>query len=311
MVAIKGKSFDEERFDATGNGTYFDECVFNKCTFTGDLDLRFNACRLINCDFGQAKKHSKDIQKLGFGKCVIEDGAFYSVRLRDSYFANCELDGLGFLYTEFDGVNLVNTRGLPSCRYLERIYVTPETRNDLNIDLLDVPLDHFDRIASWEKLRAFGRLPLFGTSLTVLVSIPLIFYVLALYNDHVWRLRVVGSCFLLPLRLNELLGALHTIPIPSLSLWLLVSTLLLAVASSMFRLLCPPRIQEFSRAQWTDQIGNSALPYLVDSWRKRWARMIAAPCYLAGGIGTVFVLLVKLWNAGAFIWKNSEFHWGL
>ena len=154
-----------------------------------------------------------------------------------------------------------------------------------------------------------GRLPLFATSLTALVSIPLIFYLLAVYNVQIERLKARPLPPDTPAQVRHIIDSLQPLALPSLSLWLLVSTLLLGTASMIYSSLCPARVREFSLAQWMDDHGKPVLHYLADSWSKRWARMIAAPFYLIGGGGTVIILLVKLWNAGEFIWKNSRFGW--
>ena len=49
-------------------------------------------------------------------------------------------------------------------------------------------LSHWDWL-DWEKVRIAGRLPLFAASYSVLIAIPLFFYVLEIYNDKVGLIR--------------------------------------------------------------------------------------------------------------------------
>jgi hypothetical protein len=66
-----------------------------------------------------------------------------------------------------------------------------------------------------------------------------------------------------------ILDHLHREPIPSLSLLLLISTLLLGIGATIFTLACPPRIREFNRDQWRDQLGHSLLSERLKILEKR------------------------------------------
>jgi hypothetical protein len=207
---------------------------------------------------------------------------------------------------EFEETRFYQTHGLPSCSGLEHVRVVGSRRELLDADLPATPLGFADRVASWERLRTFGRLPLFATSLSALVAIPVVFYIFALYNDQLLRLQeradqllrlheraaqsALASDTALVSRIEQilarveetlrgLLAALHPIPVPSLSFWLLLSTVLLGIASTLFALLCPSRVREFSLDRWTDELRQSAIQYLPISWSRRCARTVAGPCY--------------------------------
>jgi hypothetical protein len=148
-----------------------------------------------------------------------------------------------------------------------------------------------ERWLDWELLRVVGRLPLFGMSYTALILIPIVFYGLALYNDkidlvrtwaeHVTALPDHPMHQLAPLVLERL----HPRPIPNQSFLLLLSTLLLAVGSTLYTFFSPSRIKEFSRDQWCDQLGRSLLHYWPLAWMKRYVRLACAACYALGGAG--------------------------
>ena len=143
----------------------------------------------------------------------------------------------------------------------------------------------------WERLKVAGRLPLFGVSYTVLILIPMIFYGLALYNDKIdlvraWAEQAVTSPDHPLHRLAPLiLERLHPRLIPSQSFVLLASTVLLAIASTLYTLRCPSRIKEFSRDQWCDQLGRSLMHYWPFAWKHRYIRLVCAACYALGGVG--------------------------
>ena len=160
-----------------------------------------------------------------------------------------------------------------------------------------------------------GRLPLFGISYTALILIPIVFYILALYNEHIdlvraWAQQAVTSPDHPLHRLAPLLlERLHPRPIPSQSLVLLLSTGLLAVGSSLYMVFCPSRIKEFSRDQWYYQLNRSLLHYWPFAWKHRYIRLTCAACYGLGGAGALWVLGAKGWHTTLFILQHSMFPW--
>lgn len=323
--AIHRLRFDRETFnrEKVSRGTLYENCTFVHCTFEGELALRFHKCRFIDCNFlcGNALGLTA-IMMLTFDWCEIRGrtglsspgdwrgSAFSHVRLYDSLFSNCLLDRVKFGNTvAFENLRAEQVQGLPSCTGLHEVQVAERGRDLLNGDLTGARIGALDRFASWERLRTFGRLPLFGTSLTALVAIPVVFYGLAIYNDQLGRLRHWASQDGIDRQLADMLLTIQPLPLPALSFWLLLATLLLGIGSTLFALACPPRVREFSLERWTDELRQSALRYLPLSWSGRWARAIAAPCYVIGGLGTVLILLVKLRNAAEFILDNSTLPW--
>ncbi len=160
-----------------------------------------------------------------------------------------------------------------------------------------------------------GRLSLFGLSYSALILIPIVFYGLALYNDKINLVCTWAEQFTAlpdhPLRRLApfLLERLHPHPIPSQSFLLLLSTLLLAVASTLYAFFCPSRIKEFSRDQWCDQLNRSLLHYWPFVWKHRYIRLACAACYALGGAGALWVLGIKVWQTALFILKLSTFPW--
>jgi hypothetical protein len=90
---------------------------------------------------------------------------------------------------------------------------------------------------------------------------------------------------------------------------LLVSTVLLAIASTLYTWRCPSRIKEFSRDQWCDQLGRSLLHYWPMAWKERGVRLFCAACYLLGGGGALWVLGNKVVETAQFIVKHSTLPW--
>ena len=207
----------------------------------------------------------------------------------------------------------------------------PHLARGLTITKLDQDVKYFEtfrvpkieRCYDWQVLRTFGRLPLFGASYTILIMIPIFFYGLAFYNKNVVRASHEFSKQVLAERqLNPLPDQTHTwgnaaisaiqqhlqpLPIPSQSLLLLVSTMFLAVASSIYIFCCPARVKEFTRDQWRDQFGKSLLHYWPFAWKFRPLSAVCAVCYVLGGLGAVWVIATKVFRTARFILENSEF----
>ena len=140
----------------------------------------------------------------------------------------------------------------------------------------------------------------------MLILIPLFIYGLAFYNEKVDVARTWAEQH--PSKLAELvLARVQRQPVPSQSLILLVSTLLLAVGATIYNLGCPSMVKEFSQDQWRHQLGHSLLHYWANAWRYPVARVICAAAYLIGGLGALFVLGSKLLKAGFYISQHSTF----
>jgi hypothetical protein len=272
----------------------FSRCRFDTCSFgfqgmTRFINTNFTGCEIIGCDF-------RDVELIG-------------VLFQDCYFLRNKFD----YTTAFQQTRFFRPRGLETNVNLH--FVRNEADAQLDEDLANAPLPLIETIASWERLRTFGRLPLFGVSFSALVAIPVVIFLLGAYNEQVERLQEWASTHAekLPTVASSLLeqfaNRLHPIPIPNLTFWLLISTLFLGTASMLYALVCPARVKEFSLERWTDELNRPALHYLSLSWSHRWVRLVAGVCYLVGGFGTILILIMKLWNAGEFIIKNTALPW--
>jgi hypothetical protein len=182
-----------------------------------------------------------------------------------------------------------------------------------------------ERWLDWERLRVVGRLPLFGASYTALIFILVASYVLPIYNGQVELMRRwaeqtrtwAEQTPALPTHLADLLERLtslavrylHPSPIPQQLFLLVVSTILLAVGSTLYTFFCPSRVKEFSRDQWCDQLGRSLLHYWPLAWKHRYIRLVCTACYALGGVGALWVLGTKLWRVLVFIFKYSPYPW--
>jgi uncharacterized protein YjbI with pentapeptide repeats len=245
--------------------------------------------------------------------------------LSEAQFSSTDIRWAYFFQANLYGADLTNVRGAHHAHLLETVQLTPtaagghavEGKNDaIGFDLCDEST-LFENQWNWERLRTVGRLPLFGLSYTALILIPIVFYGLAFYNSKVELIRTWAKQVAVlrdhPMHIaaEVIVRHLHTESIPSLSLVLLGSTVLLAVASTLYTLFCPSRIKEFSCDQWCDQLGQSLLHYRPLAWKHRWTRLICMACYALGGAGALSVIGSKVWRTAVFIVKHSVIPWPL
>jgi hypothetical protein len=289
--------------------------MYESCTFDGDLygeRIVFLECRFYRSGFGSGRLRFIDAL---FVRCELIECNFERIEMQGVCFEDCYFYRNNFTHgTVFNQVRLIRPRRLETNINLHFVQ-TAGSLAVLDEDLKLARLPPIEKWASWERLRTLGRLPLFGVSLSTLVAIPVVAFLLGAYNDQVGRLQEWASSHadrLPPIAasvLEQLASRLHRIPIPTLTFWLLISTFFLGTASLLYTLFCPARVKEFSLESWTNEIGRSALHYLPLSWRYRWVRVIVGVCYSVGGFGTLLILIVKLINAGKFIVGNTTLPW--
>jgi Pentapeptide repeats (8 copies) len=258
---------------------------------------------LYEADLRKADLRRADLRKADLGEAHLDEADLSGSHLHEARLA---------------GATMSNVRGAYRAHGLETTRFTPASGKG-STDAL-----YFEtcirpwwvRWLDWERLRVMGRLPLFGPSYSALILILIIFYGLDLYSDYVKLVRAWAELVMVqpdhPLHWLALLvlTRLHTPPIPQQSLWLFVSTILLAVGSTLYIFFCPSRVKEFSRAQWCDQLGRPLVHYWPLAWKHRYIiRPVCAACYVIGGLGAGWVLLTKVWWGLRFIHKYSPYPW--
>ena len=167
-----------------------------------------------------------------------------------------------------------------------------------------------DNLCSWENLRFYGQLPLFGASSFALIIIPTVLVVLAHYNHG---LDLLGSYlvdlyqhFALSGPGNEsaqdasaLLSAVvsHKESLranaPRGMLLLLVSTTILLFASSLLSLSCPHIVRQFTREAWVFEHGKDTILYVPASFAHPVLRVICGLSYTVGAAAfAIYVIYV-------------------
>jgi len=294
-------------------------CDLSKANFSG-ANLRhanLSGANLEEASLAAAKLDGAtltgaNLRQVAANHAVFEDtdltGAdLHNASLELSRFRRANIASADFFEARIEKAEFINVRGAPGAKHLET------TRNSESSMYFETAQRGWvDRFCDWETIRIFGRMPLFTASYTALISIPIVMYGYALYNERTETLRqwaaTTGSS-----STREPLGNIavfvtenvHKLNLPTWSLELLVSTILLAAASTIYAAICPSRVKEFSRDQWCDEFNKSIVHYWAYAWKHRHLRVLTFALYVVGALGVVVVLTVKLVNTAIFIYQNS------
>jgi hypothetical protein len=274
------------------------------------LTADLSGADLSYADLSQADLSHADLSQADLSHADLSHADLSRARLSYADLSEANLAGAMLFETNLVRTRLGQVKGAHNIRRLETAHISGGDPRYFELCIRSWPERWFD----WERLRTVGSLPLFGISYTALILIPIVFYGLAVYNEqidqvHTWAERVAAPPDSLLYQLVSLFKRFHHRPIPSLSLMLLVSTLLLAVGSTLYTFFCPSRIKEFSRDEWCDQIGRSLLHYWPLAWKYRYVRLVCAACYALGGAGAAWVIAHKVWHTAVFILQHSTWSW--
>lgn len=254
------------------------------------IGATFEGSSLFSANFHSSKLVGASLKNASCRRARFESAELISAKIHFADFFECYVDRA--LLSEVEGaqtvLNLDTVGG--NARYFE-----------------NCKRQWIDRYCDWEGIKRFGRQPLFALSYSVLIFIPIYIYFIAVYNSQVESARAwIAAHPEASTHARFAESYLQTMPMPSLTFWLLVATVLLAIASTIYTIGCPARIKEFSKEIWCEQFGHSLVQYWPQSWWNRRVRIICGACYIIGGGMALLILVVKVWNAGAYIVRHVE-----
>ena len=281
---LRATNFDnaklsEAKFsDSELTGARFENSQLLKATFRG--------ANLAHATLHSANLTGADLVGANFSGAYLERANLHGANISNANFHEAHLDNA--IFSSVEGA------------YRAKNLRTSWIRDDVHY--FDQVVRKWPERVDWELIRTFGRLPLFGASYSALIVIPSYLYALEVYNDKVKAARAWIETSAVPAHVSKaILAHLHEEPIPSRWGLLLVSTILLAAASTIYAVRCPPRVKAFSRDQWCDEHRHSLVHYWADAWKMRWLRLICFGMYMVGGLGALYVLGTKLLCAGAIL----------
>ncbi|AWM40279.1 Secreted effector protein pipB2 [Gemmata obscuriglobus] len=293
--------------DANLTGSDFEGCVFVKASMEGSV---INGASFLGAHLpkslwcGAQGNHmtsfaSANLVAASFSFAVIPGANFVDAKLQQTIFENVVMTGADVSKANFFEAKLTDgiwsrVKGAPQSLHLDKTH--PES-NAQYFDHCDI--NWRERWCSWERLRTFGRLPLFSASWTGFAFVASYVYIIAWHNEQVKKLADSPSP-----RGVWVSHYVHELPLPSQTLLLFTSTILLAVASTIYSIWCPARIREFSQEKWCDELKRSLLHYWPLAWKTPTLRVICGTLYVTGAACAIWVIAAKIWTTGTYIIKN-------
>jgi len=86
----------------------------------------------------------------------------------------------------------------------------------------------------------------------------------------------------------------YPIPTPVRMVWVLRSSLLLVIGSTLYTTVCPARVQEFSETQWVEQHRHPRLLYIAEKLRRRWVQWPTLITTVVGGLIALWLVCERL-----------------
>ena len=84
-----------------------------------------------------------------------------------------------------------------------------------------------------------------------------------------------------------------------------VTSLCLVVGTTLYRLACPHRVQEFSETEWVEQHGRARLQYFAESFRRKWAQWPTLVFTVVGGALGGWLVVERLWRALLYVLREA------
>lgn len=271
--------------------------------------------KMKGVDFSEANltkanlQNNSDMRDASFFETNLKDADLSNSNCLNAIFYGADLDGVNFLSCNISGANFQKSKNLSRTKNLEFV-----TFLDINkIDgLNEITIPWYDRNVSWERIKNIGKLPLFGASYLSLVLMPIVFSIIAYYNHNVTSFIDFAGEAIKTFNNTGLENAFQVWKegvtldgLPKDMMLFFVSSILLAIASTIYAFYCPNRIINFTREEWQYNNKEQLIYYLSHSWKKRPARLISGITYLIGGLGALMFIINKLWITALYILQNT------
>jgi uncharacterized protein YjbI with pentapeptide repeats len=272
-------------------------------------EARLQNASLAEADLSEANLTRAQVPAALLSGANLTRANFDHANLTQAWLRGANVAGANFLEAALGSTELEGLRGAPTAKNLE----TTEAGGASHFETCKRRWP--ERWCSWEQLRSFGKLPLFGVSYASIVLLFAYVYGISWYNQKVdiakeWA-RKVGEqpSTRLTAPAHALAGTaesrLHRIH-PGWRTWLaLVSGILLAIASTIYRVGCPEIVQECTRTAWCYEHNRPLVHYWATAWQGRRTRLACGTFYVLGAGSAIVLFLVKLWDTSRLIWEQS------
>jgi len=274
-----------------------------------DLEsAKLTKCNLSQATFDHANLKHADLTAASMGSASLAsadltDAVFERAVIHDTKFNSATLDRANFEFASLSNPSLHeallrDTRGLWG-RRKAKLSSTLESGAEF------ARFGHDRDYVPWDKIKLFGSLPLFGASYGTIIIILIATGLLRWYNDAAAKIREFANS----LEVSHWGAHVPTLEPPQRFATLMVSILLIAFASTYYRLRCPSIVSEYSETRWYRELEKPLIEYKAASYSDRLGRHVCAGCYILGSLYTLCYLaarilgtlhyLISVWIGGA------------
>jgi hypothetical protein len=200
--------------------------LVNHEAFLATIESRIH----LNFDF------SGNDSEFDFSNVTLNAANFDGCTLRGSNFSNCVILHCNFNNTDwaganFSGAQFTNTQAR-NVKNAHKALGLNSIKDNSTVTFFDTAIRPWhNKLFDWKRIGIIGKLPLFSASTTTLIILPVYFYLLDIYNTHIFAIN-----YFLEARLGSLpaLDRIEPLPIPSHSLEVFISAILLLIASVLY-----------------------------------------------------------------------------
>lgn len=303
-------SVDGVRFDrATMNSTNFESGTFQNCSFRGAslASAKFSHSQFSKGDFRGAILSSSSISRTDFGASRFSGASFRAASVDWACMCGADISDADFLSTKLR----LGKQPLGQNRPILGVFDARQLdRSIVDATEYHIPLEYaLEKPARmpWDRIRRIGRLPIFAASTGLLIGVPLFNWLLYQFDRSLrsFEASMKDLAESSDDAMSGLAGAvvehIHFVPIPSQMAWAFFGTLALFIASLLYQLACPTRVQQYTRDQWVDELGNSMFHYDLHAFSRPILRRTCFSFYVLGTFIMTPVILKKFWSTLSII----------
>lgn len=255
-------------------GMRFNECNFSNARLTG---INFSSASAFGVPFVEVKAYEAnfagaDLCKSNFSNATLDESILAGARLREANLSGASLfaakldtaDCFKTIFESAAGIGAEISKGLPNASMKS---ISHEE---------DVLIGSRRPYLQWQAIRKVGELPLFGVSYFGIAAIAVWTSIVHLFNQWVDKFQekeIIG---------HQWLQQVPHVTVSHQTVWALLGLVITAVGATIYKLACPPEIQEYTETRWATELNRSRLQYRAMGTRAPIRRFIAFTCYLVG-----------------------------
>jgi uncharacterized protein YjbI with pentapeptide repeats len=307
---ISGKDFsDFDLSDINFIKSDLSNCKFLNCSFNGS---QIQNCIIYNTDFSHSdfreaavlnckcNNNTKFISILAddtknknpfttrfisnFEGVDFKNANFNGIELSESSFLNANLDGTTFRRSNLSNTSWQNAIISEKTDFQLANFSGHSVTRDKS-DLIKFSPKNRNWLFNWGSIRFISTVPLLEFSwITFLVC-----------------LFIVNSIIYFNETTPKVIDGLNEIPIPLQLIYTIISSLLLAFGSTIYKFFCPEQVKQFSFVEWVYEHGHPGVQYLSYTLQKPNWQKVSITLSLIGAIIGLTIIATKIFSIFIYI----------